>query len=147
MVSQPLIVFHSEISLTPQLEAVFRARFPAIHLVSLHSGLNDTERLTGWLQAQCGQAKIILGTRLAVFTPLPDLGLVIVDEEQDSSFKQQDGLRYSARDLAIFRAKKTAFRWYWALPLPHWKVITTRSMVATGVYVCNPALSKMPHCR
>ena len=95
-----------EISLTPQLEAVFRVRFPAVHLVSLHSGLSDTERLTGWLQAQRGEAKIILGTRLAVFTPLPDLGLVIVDEEQDSSFKQQDGLRYSARDLAIFRAKE-----------------------------------------
>jgi len=100
------LILIPEISLTPQLETVFRARFPTIHLVSLHSGLNDTERLTGWLQAQRGQAKIILGTRLAVFTPLPDLGLVIVDEEQDSSFKQQDGLRYSARDLAIFRAKE-----------------------------------------
>lgn len=100
------LILIPEISLTPQLEAVFRARFPAIHLVSLHSGLNDTERLTGWLQAQRGEAKIILGTRLAVFTPLPDLGLVIVDEEQDSSFKQQDGLRYSARDLAIFRARE-----------------------------------------
>jgi len=100
------LILIPEISLTPQLETVFRARFPAIHLVSLHSGLNDTERLTGWLQAQRGEAKIILGTRLAVFTPLPDLGLVIVDEEQDSSFKQQDGLRYSARDLAIFRARE-----------------------------------------
>lgn len=96
-----------EISLTPQLEAVFRTRFPTVPLVSLHSGLNDTERLSSWLQAQQGEAKIILGTRLAVFTPLPDLGLVIVDEEQDSSFKQQDGLRYSARDLAIFRARQT----------------------------------------
>jgi primosomal protein N' (replication factor Y) len=101
-----VLILIPEISLTPQLEAVFRARFPAVHLVSLHSGLNDTERLTGWLQAQRGEAKIILGTRLAVFTPLPDLGLVIVDEEQDSSFKQQDGLRYSARDLAIFRARE-----------------------------------------
>lgn len=101
-----VLILIPEISLTPQLEAVFRARFPATHLVSLHSGLNDTERLTGWLQAQRGEAKVILGTRLAVFTPLPDLGLVIVDEEQDSSFKQQDGLRYSARDLAIFRARE-----------------------------------------
>ncbi len=100
------LVLIPEISLTPQLEAVFRARFPNIPLVSLHSGLNDTERLSGWLQAQRGEAKIILGTRLAVFTPLPDLGLIIVDEEQDSSFKQQDGLRYSARDLAIFRARQ-----------------------------------------
>ncbi len=101
-----VLILIPEISLTPQLEAVFRARFPATHLVSLHSGLNDTERLTGWLQAQRGEARVILGTRLAVFTPLPDLGLVIVDEEQDSSFKQQDGLRYSARDLAIFRARE-----------------------------------------
>ena len=101
------LVLIPEISLTPQLEAVFRARFPTTHLVSLHSGLNDTERLSGWLQAQRGEAKIILGTRLAVFTPLPNLGLVIVDEEQDASFKQQDGLRYSARDMAIFRARQT----------------------------------------
>ena len=100
------LVLIPEINLTPQLEAIFRARFPDIPLVSLHSGLNDNERVTGWLQAQRGDAKIILGTRLAVFTPLPELGLVIVDEEQDSSFKQQEGLRYSARDIAIFRARQ-----------------------------------------
>ncbi|SCY45216.1 primosomal protein N' [Nitrosospira sp. Nsp13] len=99
------LVLVPEINLTPQLEAIFRARFPAIQLVSLHSGLNPGERLNAWLQAQRGEAKIILGTRLAVFTPLPKLGLIIVDEEQDTSFKQQEGLRYSARDVAIFRAK------------------------------------------
>jgi len=102
------LILIPEISLTPQLEGVFRVRFSNVPLVSLHSGLNDTERLTGWLQAQSGEAKIILGTRLAVFTPLSDLGVIIVDEEQDSSFKQQDGLRYSARDLAIFRARQCA---------------------------------------
>lgn len=101
-----VLVLIPEINLTPQLEAVFRTRFPGTPLVSLHSGLNDTERVTGWLQAQRGEAKIILGTRLAVFTPLPDLGLVIVDEEQDGSFKQQEGLRYSARDIAVFRARQ-----------------------------------------
>ncbi|MBX3616079.1 primosomal protein N' [Nitrosomonas sp.] len=100
------LVLIPEISLTPQLETIFRSRFAATPMVSLHSGLNDTERLSGWLQAQSGVAKIILGTRLAVFTPLPNLGLIIVDEEQDSSFKQQDGLRYSARDMAIFRARQ-----------------------------------------
>ncbi len=100
------LVLIPEINLTPQLEAIFQIRFPTTPLVSLHSGLNDTERVTGWLQAQRGEAKIILGTRLAVFTPLPALGLVIVDEEQDSSFKQQEGLRYSARDIAIFRARQ-----------------------------------------
>ncbi|MBA2483590.1 MAG: primosomal protein N' [Nitrosomonas sp.] len=100
------LVMIPEINLTPQLETIFQARFPAAPLVSLHSGLNDTERVTGWLQAQRGEAKIILGTRSAIFTPLPNLGLVIVDEEQDSSFKQQEGLRYSARDIAIFRARQ-----------------------------------------
>ncbi|MEO7559774.1 MAG: primosomal protein N' [Nitrosospira sp.] len=99
------LVLVPEINLTPQLEAIFRARFPAIQLVSLHSGLNPGERVNAWLRAQQGEAKIILGTRLAVFTPLPKLGLIIVDEEQDTSFKQQEGLRYSARDVAIFRAK------------------------------------------
>ncbi|TXI16852.1 MAG: primosomal protein N' [Nitrosomonas sp.] len=100
------LILVPEISLTPQLENIFRTRFPAASLVSLHSSLNDTERLLGWLQAQRGEAQIILGTRLAVFTPLPALGLIIVDEEHDSSFKQQDGLRYSARDLAVFRARQ-----------------------------------------
>lgn len=97
-----------EINLTPQLEALVRARFPETVLVSLHSGLNESERLHNWLAAQSGAAGIVLGTRLAVFTPLPRLGFIIVDEEQDSSFKQTDGLRYSARDLALWRAKQRA---------------------------------------
>ena len=95
-----------EINLTPQLENYFRSRFSDVELVSLHSGMNDGERAQNWLRAQSGQARIILGTRLAVFTPLPKLALIIVDEEHDSSFKQQDGLRYSARDVAIFRANQ-----------------------------------------
>lgn len=93
-----------EINLTPQLEHYFRSRFPDTALVSLHSGLSEGERTQNWLLAQAGRARIILGTRLAVFTPLPNLALIIVDEEHDASFKQQDGLRYSARDVAIFRA-------------------------------------------
>ena len=97
-----------EINLTPQLENYFRSRFPEVELVSLHSGLNDGERTQNWLRAQNGQARIVLGTRLAVFTPLPELALIIVDEEHDTSYKQQDGLRYSARDVAIFRAKQRA---------------------------------------
>lgn len=101
-----ILVLVPEINLTPQLEAVFQNRFPNVNLISLHSGLNDTERLQGWLQAHSGQARIVLGTRLAVFAPLPNLGLIIVDEEHDHSFKQQDGLRYSARDLAILRSKQ-----------------------------------------
>lgn len=95
-----------EINLTPQLEQYFHDRFPDIELASLHSGLSDGERVKKWLHAQSGHARIVLGTRLAVFTPLPRLGLILVDEEHDASFKQQDGLRYSARDVAIFRANQ-----------------------------------------
>ncbi|HET7832506.1 MAG TPA: primosomal protein N' [Gallionella sp.] len=95
-----------EINLTPQLENYFRSRFPDASLVSLHSGLSEGERLHNWLGAQSGEAQIVLGTRLAVFAELPELALIIVDEEHDGSFKQQDGLRYSARDVAIFRARQ-----------------------------------------
>jgi len=101
-----VLILVPEINLTPQLEAVFRKRFPGTTLVSLHSGLNNSERLQSWLQAQRGEAGIVLGTRLAIFTPMPELSLIIVDEEQDHSFKQQDGLRYSARDLAVYRARQ-----------------------------------------
>ena len=97
-----------EINLTPQLENYFRSRFPDVELVSLHSGLADGERAQNWIKAQSGAARIVLGTRLAVFTPLPKLNLILVDEEHDASFKQQDGLRYSARDVAIFRANQRA---------------------------------------
>ncbi len=95
-----------EINLTPQLEQYFRSRFPDVNMVSLHSGLSEGVRLQNWQQAQQGAAQIVLGTRLSVFAELPGLALIIVDEEHDSSFKQQDGLRYSARDVAIFRASQ-----------------------------------------
>ncbi len=95
-----------EINLTPQLEQYFRTRFPDVEIASLHSGLADGERALNWIRAQSGEARIVLGTRLAVFAPLPELGLILVDEEHDTSFKQQDGLRYSARDVAIFRASQ-----------------------------------------
>ncbi len=95
-----------EINLTPQLENYFRNRFPEVALISLHSGLSEGERLHSWQQAQAGVAQIVLGTRLSVFAELPRLALIIVDEEHDGSFKQQDGLRYSARDVAIFRANQ-----------------------------------------
>jgi primosomal protein N' (replication factor Y) len=95
-----------EINLTPQLEQYFRCRFPDTSFASLHSGLSEGERLHNWQQAQSGAAQIVLGTRLSVFAELPRLALIIVDEEHDGSFKQQDGLRYSARDVAIFRANQ-----------------------------------------
>jgi len=95
-----------EINLTPQLEAYFRNRFPDVEMASLHSGLAEGERVQNWLRAHSGRARIVLGTRLAVFTPMPRLALIIVDEEHDASYKQQEGLRYSARDVAIFRASQ-----------------------------------------
>ena len=97
-----------EIALTPQLEARVSNRFPGARLVSLHSGLAEGARATGFLRALSGAADIVLGTRLSVFSPLPRLALVVVDEEQDASFKQQEGMRYSARDVAVWRAKQRA---------------------------------------
>ena len=95
-----------EIALTPQLERRVSDRFCGARLVSLHSGMADGARGRGFLQALAGEADIVLGTRLSVFTPLPRLGLIVVDEEHDASFKQQEGLRYSARDVAVWRAKQ-----------------------------------------
>ena len=93
-----------EINLTPQLEGRVRARFPEAGVVSLHSELAEAARERNWRAAFAGEAAIVLGTRLSIFTPLPRLGLIIIDEEHDASFKQQDGMRYSARDIAVFRA-------------------------------------------
>ncbi|TAK95922.1 MAG: primosomal protein N' [Aquabacterium sp.] len=94
-----------EINLTPQLEARVAERFAGRRIVSLHSALTPAQRLRNWLMAHYGHADLILGTRLSVFTPLPRLGLIVVDEEHDPSYKQQDGARYSARDLAVYRAR------------------------------------------
>src|SRR5687767_2961751 len=99
------LVLVPEISLTPQLEARFREAFPEARLALMHSGLEDIARTSAWLAAARGSAGIVLGTRLAVLAPLPKLGLIVVDEEHDSSFKQHEGLRYSARDAAVYRAK------------------------------------------
>jgi primosomal protein N' (replication factor Y) len=99
------LILIPEISLTPQTEKRFRDRF-AVPLVTLHSGLTDKARLDAWARAKSGDAQIILGTRSAIFTPLKDPGLIILDEEHDQSYKQQEGFRYSARDLAVIRAKQ-----------------------------------------
>ncbi|MDD3482547.1 primosomal protein N' [Azovibrio restrictus] len=93
-----------EINLTPQLEARIRNRFPGAAVAMLHSELAEAAREREWKAAFLGEARIVVGTRLAVFTPLPELGLIVIDEEHDPSYKQQDGMRYSARDLAIYRA-------------------------------------------
>ncbi|WP_177424292.1 primosomal protein N' [Pseudomonas sp. MYb185] len=97
------LVLIPEIGLTPQTLERFRRRFN-VPVVILHSGLNDRERLDAWIAARDGEASIVIGTRSAIFTPLARPGLIIVDEEHDLSYKQQDGLRYNARDLAVYRA-------------------------------------------
>jgi len=99
-----ILVLVPEINLTPQLEGNIRARFPHLNVVALHSGLAEGERARNWLAAHLGQAHIVLGTRLAILSSLPSLKLIVIDEEHDPSYKQQEGLRYSARDLAVWRA-------------------------------------------
>lgn len=104
------LVMVPEINLTPQLEERFTRRFAPRFggqaVVSLHSGMTNPQRLKSWLAAHSGAARIVLGTRMAVFASLPGLQLIVVDEEHDPSYKQQEGARYSARDLAIWRGRE-----------------------------------------
>ena len=95
-----------EIGLTPQLTGLLRARFAGVPLAVLHSELPDAERAAHWLAAVEGRARLVVGTRLAVLTPLPGLAAIVVDEEHDASFKQQEGVRYSARDMAVALAAR-----------------------------------------
>lgn len=101
---EQVLVLVPEIGLTPQTVQRFKARFN-VEIDVLHSNMNETERLNAWLRAKNGESAIIIGTRSALFSQFEKLGLIIIDEEHDSSFKQQDGWRYHARDLAILRAK------------------------------------------
>jgi primosomal protein N' (replication factor Y) len=100
-----VLVLVPEINLTPQLEARFAQRFTGRRIVAQHSALTPAQRLRHWLAAHLGLADLVLGTRLAVFASMPRLGLIVVDEEHDPSYKQQEGARYSARDLAVYRGK------------------------------------------
>jgi len=107
--SAQALVMVPEINLTPQLQQRFLARFAPVFgadaVVSLHSGMTNPQRLRSWLAAHLGTARIVLGTRMAVFASMPTLRLIVVDEEHDPSYKQQEGARYSARDLAIYRGQ------------------------------------------
>jgi len=105
-VGAQVLVLVPEINLTPQLEARFRSRLSQFPLVTLHSNLSESERLQNWLAVSSGAAKIVIGTRLSVFTPMPQLKMIVMDEEHDGSYKQQDGMRYHARDVAMVRAKQ-----------------------------------------
>ena len=129
-----VLVMVPEINLTPQLEARFRERFePAFgagSVVCLHSGMTPAQRLNSWLAAHTGAARIVLGTRMAVFASLPGLRLIVVDEEHDPSYKSQEGARYSARDLAVYRAK-----------------VETGALAGTGAGGTAEAAGPPPRCR
>jgi primosomal protein N' (replication factor Y) len=103
-----VLVMVPEINLTPQLQARFEERFAHLgreRVVAMHSGLTPAQRLKSWLAAHAGVARLVLGTRMAVLASMPNLRLIVVDEEHDPSYKQQEGARYSARDLAVYRAR------------------------------------------
>ena len=104
--NQQVLLLVPEINLTPLLEARVTARFPTVPVVSLHSEVTEAARARYFAGALSGEARIVIGTRLAVFTPMPELGLIIVDEEHDPAYKQLEGMRYHARDLAVWRARQ-----------------------------------------
>jgi len=116
-----VLVMVPEINLTPQLQARFEERFAHLgreRVVALHSGLTPAQRLKSWLAAHAGLARLVLGTRMAVLASMPNLRLIVVDEEHDPSYKQQEGARYSARDLAVYRARLEGQRLAEAAPAP-----------------------------
>lgn len=130
-----VLVLVPEINLTPQLEARFRSRLSQYALVTLHSNLSESERLQNWLAASSGTAKIVIGTRLSVFTPMPHLRMMVIDEEHDSSYKQQDGMRYHARDVAMVRAKQLNIPIVLGSATPSletWANLTVKSETTTG---------------
>ena len=131
---QQALVLVPEIGLTPQILRRFRERLPCpVH--ALHSGLSDGERTRTWLAAARGDAQVILGTRSAIFTPLPRAGLIVVDEEHDASYKQQEGFRYHARDLALVRARSLNVPVVLGSATPS---LETLANVETGRYRCLP---------
>ncbi len=130
--SKQVLVLVPEIGLTPQLIERFEERF-SVRIKTLHSGLNNTQRMKVWQQASSGEVRILIGTRSAVFTPMPDLGAIIIDEEHDLSFKQQDGIRYSAKDIALVRANNAR------IPI----VLGTATPSMESLYLCQTG--KMAH--
>lgn len=153
-----VLVLTPEITLTPQLEKRFRERLPDTFMASLHSGLGEKERASRWLDAQSGQAAVVLGTRSAIFCPLPRLGLIIVDEEHDGSYKQQEGLRYSARDMALLRAQQLqipvilgsatpSLESWWNASAGRYRLLTLSTRAVAGARLPRVQLIDMPGTR
>lgn len=172
---QQVLVIVPEINLTPQLQSRFEQRFPAAKISLINSEIAEKARFNAWVAAKSGQSNIILGTRLSVFTPLHNIGLIIVDEEHDDSLKQNDGLRYHARDLAVWRAKqlnipivlasatpsleslynyklgkyslyKLTARAIQAAELPQIELINLQHYPVNHAGICQPALDKLHEC-
>ena len=172
---QQVLVIVPEINLTPQLQSRFEQRFPAAKISLINSEIAEKARFHAWMAAKTGQSNIILGTRLSVFTPLYNVGLIIVDEEHDDSLKQNDGLRYHARDLAVWRAKqlnipivlasatpsleslynyklgkyslyKLTERAIQAAELPQIELINLQHYPVNHAGICQPALDKLHEC-
>ena len=149
-----VLVMVPEINLTPQLQSRFETRFShlgAERVVALHSGLTPAQRLKSWLAAHSGSARLILGTRMAVLASMPNLRLIVVDEEHDPSYKQQEGARYSARDLAVYRASIEAdcrVMLGSATPsLESWQATISGRYQPLNLHLCGLPLSKVGTCR
>jgi primosomal protein N' (replication factor Y) len=132
-IGQQILILVPEIGLTPQLVARCQERFGAQTVASLHSGQSPGERLQGWTKAATGQVQVIIGTRSALFVPMPKIAMIIVDEEHDASFKQHNGWHYSARDLAIQRARLEKIPIILGSATPS---LETLHNVRTGRYQC-----------
>ena len=142
------LVMVPEINLTPQLEARFRERFVPRYgdasVVSMHSSMTPPQRLRGWLAAHAGHARIVLGTRMAVFASMPALQLIVVDEEHDPSYKQQEGARYSARDLAVWRARQEGAKVLLGSATPSLESWHHSREAATGTEAADDGAARAP---
>lgn len=139
-----VLVLVPEIGLTPQLLARFSARFKQVIAV-IHSDLNETERQVAWQLANENRAKIVIGTRAAIFTPMPELGLIVIDEEHDASLKQMEGVRYSARDAALMRAYFANIPIILGTATPSLETINNgKQNKYTTLYLTHKALSTTP---
>ena len=130
-----------EIALTPAMAGQFFHRF-GDQVAILHSAFSDSERAEQWRRIRSGEARVVVGTRSGVFAPVQNLGLIIVDEEHDGSYKQEETPRYNGRDVAMVRAQEAGAWWCWARPRRAWRAATTRKRASTRC--CNAGARRQP---